>query len=125
MNVYFGRDAGAASFYDQVALINVAFSGGGSILDGLWSTGTYQPIGDGSSVGWKSSNVTGLNFATASLSPLANTSTVPAGLASEFDTRDHILNRVVTVTAGAPVGFQAATTANWDVSTLATAWGAP
>jgi hypothetical protein len=30
----------------------------------------------------------------------------------------------VTVTAGVPSGFQAAAT-TWDVSSLATAWGAP
>ena len=47
-----------------------------------------------------------------------------ASQTTEYDTRDQILNRVVTVTAGVPSGFQAAAT-TWDVSSLATAWGAP
>jgi hypothetical protein len=79
-------------------------------------------MGDGSYVGWKSSNCTGLNI--GALTTLANTSVNPASLATEYDTRAHILNRVVTVTAGTPVGYQDAS-ATWDVSSLATAWGAP
>ena len=52
------------------------------------------------------------------------TSSTIASQATEYDSRDHILNRVVTVTAGVPSGFQAAAT-SWDVSGLASAWGAP
>ena len=51
-------------------------------------------------------------------SPIAEPST-------EYDTRDHILHRVVTVAAGAPTGYQATAPAAWDVSALARAWGAP
>jgi hypothetical protein len=52
------------------------------------------------------------------------TSSVIASQATEYATRGQILNDVVTVTAGVPTGFQPATT-TWDVSALATAWGAP
>jgi len=79
-------------------------------------------LGDSSSVGWKSVGVSGLNL--SGLSTDSHTSGTIASQGSEYDTRDHVLNRVVTVTAGAPTGYQAAAT-NWDVSTLASAWGAP
>jgi hypothetical protein len=79
-------------------------------------------MGDSSYVGWKSAGVTGLNVST--LTTDSHTSATIASQATEYDTRDHILNRVVTVTSGAPSGFQAAAT-TWDVSSLATAWGAP
>jgi hypothetical protein len=59
-----------------------------------------------------------------SLTTAAGTSATIADQATEYDSRDHILNRVVTVTAGTPSGYQAAAT-NWDVSALATEWGAP
>jgi pectin methylesterase-like acyl-CoA thioesterase len=89
VTAFFGRDAGSGTFYDQAALINVAFAG--------------------------------LNLATAVTA--ANTAATIASQATEYDSRDHILNRVVAVTAGVPSGFQAAAT-SWDVSALATAWGA-
>ncbi|HEY5284752.1 MAG TPA: pectinesterase family protein, partial [Polyangia bacterium] len=119
----FGRDAGTGAWYDQVALINVAFDGAGSIGAGLWNTGTPPlSIGDSSYVGWKSFACIGLN--TASLVTDAKTSATIADEAKEYDTRDHILNRVVTITSGAPSGYEAVATA-WDVSSLATAWAAP
>ena len=119
----FARNAGGSGFYDQVALINVAFDGDGTIGSGLWNT-TTQPLalGDASYVGWKSNACTGLNL--ASLTAATGTSATIASQSSEYDTRDHILNRVVTVTSGAPSGYEAAS-ATWDVSSLATAWGVP
>jgi len=127
MNAMFARDAGVGAYYDQVALINVAFSGTGTIGAGLWNIGTstpaaYTALGDGSYVGWKAVGCTGLGVDTLATAP--GTSTTIADQAAEYDTRDHILNRVVTVTTGAPSGYEAAT-AVWDVSTLATTWGAP
>jgi pectate lyase len=123
VTAYFGRDAGTGAFYDQAALINVVFSGAGMIGAGIWNVGTAPlSLGDSSYVGWKSAACTGLNLATLTTDP--KTSATIAGQATEYDTRDHILNRVVTVTAGVPSGYQAAAT-SWDVSSLATAWGAP
>jgi len=119
----FGRDAGTGAWYDQVALINVTFSGMGTIGTGLWNTTTPPlSIGDSSYVGWKSAGCTGLNL--ASLTTAAGTSNTIANQSTEYDMRDHILNRVVTITSGTPSGYEAAATA-WDVSSLATAWAAP
>jgi hypothetical protein len=119
----FGRDAGGSGFYDQAALVNVTFTGAGTIGAGLWTTGTAPlSLGDSSYVGWKSAGCTGLNLASLTTSPL--TSAVIASQATEYATRDQILNDVVTVTAGVPTGFQPAAT-TWDVSALAAAWGAP
>jgi Pectinesterase len=123
VTAYFGRDAGVGAFYDQAALINVVFSGAGMIGAGIWNVSTAPlSLGDSSYVGWKSAACTGLNLATLTTDP--KTSATIAGQAAEYDTRDHILNRVVTVTAGVPSGYAAAAT-TWDVSLLATAWGAP
>jgi hypothetical protein len=123
VTAYFGRDAGTGAYYDQVALVNVTFSGAGTIGTGLWNTATAPlSIGDASYVGWKSAGCSGLNI--ASLTTATGTSATIAEQATEFDTRDHILNRVVTVTSGTPSGYQAVATP-WDVTSLATAWGAP
>jgi pectin methylesterase-like acyl-CoA thioesterase len=119
----FGRDAGGSGFYDQVALVNVMFTGAGTIGTGLWTTTTAPvSLGDSSYVGWKSAGCTGLNL--ASLTTATGTSATIAAQATEYATRGQILNDVVTVTAGVPTGYQPATT-TWDVSALATAWGAP
>ena len=119
----FGRDAGGTGFYDQVALVNVMFTGAGTIGTGMWTTTTAPvSLGDSSYVGWKSAGCTGLNL--ASLTTATGTSATIASQATEYATRAQILNDVVTVTAGVPTGYQAAATA-WDVSALATAWGAP
>jgi len=123
VTAYFGRDAGTGAFYDQAALIDVVFSGAGTIAAGRWNVTTLPlSLGDSSYVGWKSAGCSGLNLASNTTD--SHTSAAIAGQASEYDTRDHILNRVVTVTAGVPSGYQAAAT-NWDVSSLAAAWGAP
>jgi protocatechuate 3,4-dioxygenase beta subunit len=123
----FGRNAGGSGFYDQVALVGNNFTGGGAVTAGLWipaGSSGYAPIslGDASSVGWKAQNNTGLSVETNT--PLAVASGTVAVLASEYDTRAHILNRVVTVSGGVPSGFADAAT-TWDVSGLAAAWGAP
>ena len=123
VTAYFGREAGAGTFYDQAAVINTTFSGTGTIGAGIWNVATAPlSLGDSSYVGWKAAGNTGLNLGTAVTA--TGTSATIAGQATEYDTRDHVLNRVVTVTAGVPSGYQAATT-TWDVSALATAWGAP
>jgi hypothetical protein len=123
VTAFFGRDAGVGAYYDQAALIHVTFSGAGTIGAGIWNVTTPPlSLGDASFVGWKSAACTGLNLATAVTAPM--TSATIASQATEFDSRDHILNRVVTVAAGVPTGFQAAAT-TFDVSALATAWGAP
>jgi pectate lyase len=119
----FGRDAGTGAFYDQAAVINVVFSGAGMLGAGIWNIGTAPlSLGDSSYVGWKSAGCSGLNLAALTTDP--KTSATIASQATEYDTRDHILNRVVTVTAGVPSGYTAAAT-SWDVSSLATAWAAP
>jgi hypothetical protein len=123
VTAYFGRDAGTGAYYDQAALINVVFSGAGLLGAGIWNVTTAPlSLGDSSYVGWKSAGCSGLNLASLTTDP--KTSATIASQATEYDTRDHILNRVVTVTAGVPSGFQAAAT-SWDVSGLATAWAAP
>jgi len=123
VTAFFGRDAGGGAFYDQAALINVMFTGAGTIGAGIWNVTTAPLIlGDPGYVGWKSAGCTGLNL--AGMTTAAGTASTITAQTTEFDTRDHILNRVVTVTAAAPTGFQAAAT-TWDVSALATAWGAP
>jgi hypothetical protein len=76
---------------------------------------------DPSFIGWKAAGCTGLNLP---LTTAANTASTVASQSTEYDTRDHILNRVVTVTNAAPTGFETAPAA-WDVSTLAAGWGAP
>jgi hypothetical protein len=119
----YGRDAGTGAFYDQVALINNVFSGAGTLTTGLWDTRT-QPIilVDPTFVGWKASGNTGLSADT--IQTATNTASSINSQSTEYDNRDHILNRVVTITAGAPSGFQ--TVANpWDTSGLASQWGAP
>jgi len=133
---YFGRDAGAGAFYDQVALIDVAFTStnptpvSASIGAGLWKLDNPQiKIDDPPQyVGWKSVNCTWQGTAVGT--PTTGTSGTIASQASEYDTRDHILNRVVTVTAGVPNGFQAVDTATsattpWDLSAFVQAWSAP
>ncbi|HEY4015283.1 MAG TPA: hypothetical protein VGM06_18190 [Polyangiaceae bacterium] len=123
VTAFFGRDAGTGAFYDQAALINVTFTGAGTIGAGIWNVTTAPlSLGDASYVGWKSAGCTGLDLATDTTA--AGTSATIASQATEYDTRADILNRVVTVTAGTPSGFQAAAT-TWDVSALAAAWGAP
>jgi hypothetical protein len=119
----FGRNAGAGAYYDQAALINVTFTGAGTIGAGMWNTGAAPAsLGDSSYVGWKSTGCTGLNL--DSLVTSSSTSATIAEQATEYDTRDHILNRVVTIKSGAPTGHEAVSSP-WDTSALAKAWGAP
>jgi hypothetical protein len=119
----YARVAGAGSWYDQVAVIGNAFSGGGRLASGLWLTGTPPAsLGDSTHVGWKASGNTGLGAEVQA--PAAGTASTVAGLSSEYDSRDHVLNRVVTVSGGVPTGFAPAST-RWDTSALAARWGAP
>jgi len=119
----FGRNAGAGAYYDQIALINTKFSGDGTLGAGLWNTSTAPAaIGDASVVGWKSSGCAGLNL--ASLTTADKTSTTIADQPSEYDTRDHILNRVISIKSGVPAGYETVPLP-WDTSSLATTWNAP
>ncbi|MGC4086379.1 MAG: pectinesterase family protein [Polyangiaceae bacterium] len=123
VTAYFGRNAGTGAWYDQAALVNVAFSGSGTVGAGLWNVSTAPlSMGTANYVGWKSVGCSGLNV--GSLTTATGTSATIADQANEYSTRAQILNRVVTVTAGAPSGYQAAAS-TWDVSSLATAWSAP
>ncbi len=123
VTAYFGRNAGLGAYYDQAALVNVTFDGAGMLGAGLWNTGTAPlSLGDSSYLGWKSAGCSGLNLAT--LTSAAGTSATIAAQATEYDTRDHILNRVVAVAMGVPSGYAPAAS-TWDVAPLATAWGAP
>src|SRR5581483_4736551 len=110
VTAYFARDAGGTGFYDQVALINVVFSslGNGVLGAGLWNPGTPPLSLDPGFVGWKAAGCTGLGADT--ITPLGGTSATINSQLTEYDTRDHILNRIVTVTAGAAVGYQDVTT---------------
>jgi pectin methylesterase-like acyl-CoA thioesterase len=119
----YGRQAGSGAWYDQVAIIGNTFAGGGRLATGLWLTGSApSSLGDSSHVGWKASGNTGLGADTAATA--AGTASTVAALSSEYDTRDRILNRVITVAGGAPTGFAPAGIP-WDVAGLAAAWGAP
>ena len=118
----YGRAQGTGNYYDQAALVSNTFTGAGGLSTGLWGTATAPTaLGDSTYVGWKATGNTGLGAETATTA--SGTAAVIAGLASEYDSRDHILNRVVAVSNGTPSGFAAAA-AVWDVSALAAAWGA-
>jgi hypothetical protein len=119
----YGRDAGAGPYYDQVALVNNTFSGSGTLVAGLWVVTTVPTrLGDSTYVGWKAAGNTGLSAET--IPTAANTAASINSQTTEYNSIDHILNRVVTVTNGTPDGFTAAASP-WDVSSLASAWGAP
>jgi pectin methylesterase-like acyl-CoA thioesterase/protocatechuate 3,4-dioxygenase beta subunit len=121
--VSYGRDAGQGSFYDQVALLNNTFTGAGALAAGLWVTTTAPlSLGDSTYVGWKASGNTGLGA--ESMATATGTASSIADVATEYDTRDHILNRVVTVSAGTPTGYADAST-TWDLSGLVSAWIGP
>jgi hypothetical protein len=119
----YGRDPGGTGFYDQVALVNNTFTGSGKLASGLWVTTTAPSrLGDSTYVGWKAWRNTGLGAESAATA--SGTAASIASVGSEYDTRDHILNRVITISGGAPSGFAAAST-TWDTTSLAAAWGAP
>jgi uncharacterized protein YjdB len=127
----FGRDAGAGTFYDQVALVNNTFSGTGTVgsdtagKNYLWTWSTAPTkLGVCDYVGWKAQGNTGLGVDTLTAVNTTYYSLTVNTMATEYDTRDHILNRVVTVASGSPTGFTASAT-TWDISALVTAFGAP
>jgi pectin methylesterase-like acyl-CoA thioesterase len=114
--VAYGRNAGGTGFYDQVALIGNTFSGTGTLFTNMWQTSASTPLflaGYPSYVGWKSAGNTGLTADVISPIPTGVSLSI-AGQAAEYDTRDHILNRVISVSGGVPTYAPAATT--WDVS---------
>jgi adhesin/invasin len=121
----FGRNASGSGFYDQVAIVGSTFSGPGQLGSGLWTMAPSPlAIGDSTYVGWKAADNKGL---AAGLSGASGTASTIADQANQYDTRDHILNRVISVSGTTltyvdlPVGGKEA----WNVSSLATAWGAP
>jgi uncharacterized protein YjdB len=128
-----GRDAGTGSFYDQVAFVNNTFSGTGTIANDsanknvVWAYST-SPITLTSTyfgyVGWKYAGNTGLSIDMIPCPTTAATTTI-TNLSTEFNTRDAILNRVITVNASqVPTGFEASST-TFDTTALATEWSAP
>ncbi len=127
ISTLFARDAGTGAFYDQVALVNVvmkadaAKTSSGTLGSGLWSSDSYLYWGDGSYIGWKKYNVTGLTA--VSDTPRANTATLDSTTyTNEFSTRALILNRVVNYAADGTLSY-ADVTSNWDTSALASDFG--
>jgi len=125
----YARDAGVGVFYDQVALINNTFSGEGAIANDatsknkLWTYATAPlKLGDSSYVGWKAVGSKGLGVETITNDAAVSSATI-VNQASEYDTRDHILNRVITVTAGLPTGYDLSPLGVWDISSLAKSFG--
>jgi uncharacterized protein YjdB len=136
-----GRDAGTGSFYDQVAFINNSFSGTGSISNDTanknvsWAYSTSPLVLSATTygyVGWKQLNndLGSLKpdaIAAAATTKLWATSVTGTSIANtvadEYNTRENILNRFITVSAKIPTGFQAATT-TWDLTSLESDFGA-
>lgn len=122
LTAYYGRNAGSGTYYDQAALVNVAFSGAGTLAASRWLGSTAPTkLGDSSYVGWKDYNVTGSNLAAEAR--YASSSAVIADMSAEYDSRGHILNRVITA-SGTAYGYADAANA-WDTSALAAAFRAP
>lgn len=132
--VTLGRNAGTGKYYDQVAVIDTTFTSDATNTGVLGSTGSHYlwsfataptKLGDSTRVGFKGAGNSGLNLATLTNDISASAASTIADQATEYATRDQILNRVVTVVSGAPTGYQASPLGNWDVSALASAFGAP
>ncbi|MDR0410846.1 MAG: Ig-like domain-containing protein [Treponema sp.] len=98
MTTYFGRNAGAGDFYDQVAIINVEFTlqGSGKLGTALWGGSTYDFLaGSPQHVGAKYYNVT-VKDGTFSASGVAANVVELVGdhYEHEYSNRHAILNRV-------------------------------
>jgi len=114
---YLGRNAGSGDFYDQIAVVNTAFTkeGAGSVSTDLWSGATYDYIdGKEDKVGLKVYGLTGdIDVSKA----IAHVGTISAAdYALEFNGRRTILNRVYVVEDDAY-----AAGSKWDETEL-TAW---
>jgi pectate lyase len=122
MTTYFGRNAGAGDYWDQVAIVDTEFSneGTGAIGATLWSGSTYDFLaGKPQHIGAKYYNVTlkGGTFNTSGKN--ANVAEI-TDYGLEYNGRCAILNRVYNKEADA---YEAAASV-WDLSALETAFGA-
>lgn len=118
VTAYLGRNAGSGDFYDQIAVVNTAFTkeGNGSVSTDLWSGAkTYDYIdGKEDRVGLKIYNLTGDIDVSKKIDHIGTISA--ADYALEFNGRRTILNRVYVVEDNAY-----ASGSKWDETEL-TAW---
>jgi hypothetical protein len=122
MTTYFGRNAGAGDFYDQVAIVDSEFTneGTGKLGATLWSGSTYDFLaGFPQHVGAKYHNVT-VKEGTFDASGAAANVVPITDYALEYNGRRAILNRVYNKSAGA---YEPASSV-WDVTSLETAFSA-
>ena len=93
---YLGRNAGSGDFYDQIALVNVAFTneGTGTTSTDLWRDANVYDYLDGKEdkIGLKFYNLTGNIDTSAKIAHVAELSA--DAYAKEFNGRRAILNRV-------------------------------
>jgi len=93
---YLGRNAGSGDFYDQIALVNVAFTneGSGTTNTDLWRDAKVYDYLDGKEdkIGLKFYNLTGDIATSAKIAHVAELSA--DAYAKEFNGRRAILNRV-------------------------------
>ena len=114
---YLGRNAGSGDFYDQIAVVNTAFTkeGAGSVSTALWSGATYDYIdGKEDKVGLKVYGLTGDIDVSKAIDHVGTISA--ADYALEFNGRRAVLNRVYVVEDDAY-----AAGSKWDETEL-TAW---
>ncbi|MDR0785462.1 MAG: Ig-like domain-containing protein [Treponema sp.] len=122
MTTYFGRNAGAGDFYDQVAIVDTEFTneGSGRIGAALWASSTYDFLaGFPQHVGAKYHNVT-VKDGTFDASGAAANVVPITDYALEYNGRRAILNRVYRTAPGA---YEPASSA-WDVTALEAAFNA-
>ncbi|MDR0643334.1 MAG: Ig-like domain-containing protein [Treponema sp.] len=122
MTTYFGRNAGAGDFYDQVAIVDSEFTNEdtGRIGATLWSGTTYDFLaGFPQHVGAKYHNVTVKDGTFSDDGALANVVPIE-NYALEYNGRRAVLNRVyrTDLNAYAPAGSA------WDVTALEAAFNA-
>ena len=121
---YLGRNAGSGDFYDQIALVNVAFTneGTGKTSTDLWRDGKVYDYLDTKEdkIGLKFYNLTGNIDTSAKIDHVAEISA--EDYAKEFNGRRAILNRVYKVEDDAYVAGE--TYAEDYLSTLETAFSA-
>ena len=121
---YLGRNAGSGDFYDQIALVNVAFTneGTGTTSTDLWRDANVYDYLDGKEdkIGLKFYNLTGNIDTSAKIAHVAELSA--DAYAKEFNGRRAILNRVYKVEDDAYVAGE--TYAEDYLSALETAFAA-
>ncbi|MCI5541395.1 MAG: hypothetical protein MR385_04760, partial [Treponema berlinense] len=121
---YLGRNAGSGDFYDQIALVNVAFTneGSGTTSTELWRDAKVYDYLDGKEdkIGLKFYHLTGNIDTSAKIAHVAELSA--DAYAKEFNGRRAILNRVYKVEDDAYVAGE--TYAEDYLSALETAFAA-